>query len=37
MNHLAERSDDDDLRTDIRELREAVGLEQRETSKGDAG
>lgn len=32
MDHLAERSDDEDLRNDIRELRSAVGLEQRETT-----
>lgn len=30
MDHLAERDDDDDLRRDIRELRLAVGLEERE-------
>jgi low affinity Fe/Cu permease len=32
MDHLAERSDDEDLRRDIRELRVAVGLEKRETT-----
>lgn len=32
MDHLAERSDDEDLRRDIRELRAAVGLEKRETT-----
>lgn len=30
MDHLAERADDEDLRRDIRELRLAVGLEERE-------
>lgn len=30
MDHLAERADDDDLRGDIRELKLAVGLEERE-------
>jgi low affinity Fe/Cu permease len=33
MSHTAERTDDDDLRRDIQELRDAVGLEQRETSR----
>ncbi|HEY7661365.1 MAG TPA: low affinity iron permease family protein [Actinomycetota bacterium] len=33
MSHLAERTDDEDLRRDIRELRAAVGLEERETSR----
>jgi low affinity Fe/Cu permease len=32
MSHLAERADDEDLRRDILELREVVGLEKRETS-----
>jgi len=32
MDHLAERSDDEDLRRDIQELRAAVGLEKRETT-----
>jgi Low affinity iron permease len=32
MEHLAERGDDDDLRRDIEELKDAVGLEQRESS-----
>jgi hypothetical protein len=32
MDHLSERDDDDDLRNDIRELRLAVGLEQREST-----
>jgi hypothetical protein len=35
MDHLAERGDDEDLRQDIRDLREAVGLEKRESSKDD--
>lgn len=35
MDHLAERGDDEDLRRDIRDLREAVGLEKRESSKDD--
>ncbi len=35
MDHLAERADDQDLRRDIRELRAAVGLEQRETTGSD--
>lgn len=35
MGHLAERADDEDLRRDIRELRAAVGLEKRETSRPD--
>jgi low affinity Fe/Cu permease len=34
MDHQAARSDDEDLRRDIRELRAAVGLEKRE-STGD--
>ncbi len=35
MERLSERYDDDELRQDIDELREAVGLEERETtSKG---
>jgi hypothetical protein len=33
MGHLAERADDEDLRLDIRELRAAVGLEKRETTR----
>jgi low affinity Fe/Cu permease len=33
MTHTAERADDEDLRRDVRELRESVGLELRETSK----
>jgi len=33
MGHLADRADDDDLRQDIRELRAAVGLEKRETTR----
>ncbi|HZD18709.1 MAG TPA: low affinity iron permease family protein [Actinomycetota bacterium] len=33
MGHLAERADDEDLRQDIRELRAAVGLEKRETTR----
>lgn len=32
MDHLSERLDDDGLRTDIAELRLAVGLEERETT-----
>jgi hypothetical protein len=32
MSHLAERADDQQLRTDIRELRLAVGLESREST-----
>jgi hypothetical protein len=32
MDHLADRTDDEDLRRDIRELRAAVGLEKRETT-----
>jgi hypothetical protein len=32
MDHLAERSSDEDLRRDIEELRAAVGLEKRETT-----
>ncbi|MDQ1424288.1 MAG: hypothetical protein QOD72_1786 [Acidimicrobiaceae bacterium] len=35
MDHLSERDDDDDLRNDIRELRLAVGLEQRENTSRD--
>ena len=35
MDHLAERGDDEDLRQDIRDLREAVGLEKRESSRDD--
>ena len=35
MDHLAERSDDEDLRRDIRELRAAVGLERRETTEDE--
>ena len=34
MAHISERDDDDDLRTDIRELRLAVGLEAIESSGG---
>jgi low affinity Fe/Cu permease len=37
MDHLAERSDDEDLRRDIRELRAAVGLEKRETTADEGG
>jgi len=33
MGHLADRADDEDLRQDIRELRAAVGLEKRETTR----
>jgi low affinity Fe/Cu permease len=33
MDHVAERSNDDDLRRDISELRLSVGLEERETSR----
>jgi low affinity Fe/Cu permease len=37
MDHMADRYDDEDLRGDIRELRLAVGLEEREgTGKDDA-
>jgi low affinity Fe/Cu permease len=32
MNHLAERTDDEELRKDIHELKTAIGLEKRETS-----
>jgi low affinity Fe/Cu permease len=32
MERLAEQNDDDELRTDVKELRLAVGLEERETS-----
>jgi low affinity Fe/Cu permease len=32
MERLAEQNDDDELRTDVHELRLAVGLEERETS-----
>ncbi len=36
MSHLSDRDGDDDLRNDIRELRLAIGLEQREsTSRND--
>jgi hypothetical protein len=35
MSHLSERDDDDDLRCDIRELRLAVGLEERENTGRD--
>jgi low affinity Fe/Cu permease len=35
MNHQAGRHDDADLDTDMRELRLAVGLEKRETTKRD--
>jgi Low affinity iron permease len=34
MSHQARRHDDDDLDQDLRELRLAVGLEDRETTKG---
>ncbi len=37
MGHLAERADDEDLRRDIRELRAAVGLEKRETTRRERG
>ncbi len=37
MSHLAERADDEDLRRDIRELRAAIGLERRETTKHERG
>lgn len=37
MDHAAERSDDDDLRKDISELRLSVGLEDRETSRRQTG
>ena len=37
MDHLAERADDDDLRRDIQELRAAVGLERRETTRHGGG
>ncbi len=33
MSNTAERADDEDLRRDVRELRQAVGLELRETSR----
>jgi low affinity Fe/Cu permease len=32
MNHLSEQHDDDELRKDIQELRDAVGLEKREST-----
>jgi hypothetical protein len=32
MEHIADTSDDDDLRRDIRDLKESVGLEDRETT-----
>jgi hypothetical protein len=32
MERLAEQNDDDELRGDVRELRLAVGLEERETT-----
>jgi low affinity Fe/Cu permease len=32
MTHLAERADDEDLRRDIEELKDAIGLERRETT-----
>jgi low affinity Fe/Cu permease len=35
MDHLADRAQDDDLRRDIRELRLAVGLEEREGTGRD--
>jgi hypothetical protein len=35
MDHIAERGDDEDLRQDIVDLREAVGLEKRESSSDD--
>jgi low affinity Fe/Cu permease len=35
MDHQAERADDEDLRRDIRELRDAVGLEKRETTSDE--
>ncbi len=37
MDHMAERADDEDLRQDIRELRAAVGLERRETTRREDG
>ena len=37
MAHTAERADDEDLRRDIRELRAAVGLEKRESTRADEG
>ena len=37
MGHLAERADDEELRRDIRELKAAVGLEKRETTRADEG
>lgn len=35
MDHLAERAGDEDLRRDIEELKESIGLEQRETTGKD--
>jgi len=35
MAHLAERADDEDLRRDIEELQDAIGLERRETTGRD--
>jgi hypothetical protein len=35
MNHQAARHQDEDLRHDVTELRLAVGLEKRETTKRD--
>ena len=36
MEHLSERHDDDDLRTDIHELRLAIGLETHESTDRDS-
>jgi low affinity Fe/Cu permease len=35
MEHMAERADDEDLRRDIEELKDAIGLERRETTSKD--
>jgi low affinity Fe/Cu permease len=35
MEHTSDRYDDDELRTDIAELRQAVGLETRESTSGN--
>jgi low affinity Fe/Cu permease len=37
MDHFAEESQDEDLRRDIRRLKETVGLEKRETSDPEGG
>jgi low affinity Fe/Cu permease len=36
MEHMSERNDDEELRCDIRELRLAVGLEERESTDRDS-